>query len=252
MTDTVMPAEPPKLRVGAVFRRAFAVLRGDFLKFFLLALLAWLPALVVLAVVGFHYAAVGLPPEGGTIAAGFAVIAVGAASLILSQAVILYGAVERMRGRSFALGRSLQQGLARLVPVIGLYILLGLTVGIGLVLLVVPGIFLAIVFFVALPACIVEREAPVESMRRSMELTKGSRWRLFGIGALLYLLNCIGQVVAKSVLLVYAGPLMSDLGVFVWSTLFGAVNAIVIAVVYHDLRAAHDGTDIEEIAAAFS
>jgi Membrane domain of glycerophosphoryl diester phosphodiesterase len=254
MTDTVIAAEPPRLRVGAVISRSFTLLFGDFLKFFILALIAWLPVLAALLIFGFRYAAggfSGVPPTGGLIAIGVLVALLSGASFVLSQAVILYGAFERMRGHSFAVGRSLQQGLARFFPIVGAYILLMLAIGLGMVLLLVPGIILAMMFFVALPACIVESKGPAESLSRSAELTKGNRWRLFGLALLLYLINVVGRAIVQFGLLALAGPLLSNIAVFLWSAAFGAVNAIMIAVVYYDLRVAREGVDIERIAAVF-
>jgi hypothetical protein len=37
----------------------------------------------------------------------------------------------------------------------------------------------------------------------------------------------------------------------VWSAIIGAFGAVVVAVVYHDLRAAHEGIDVDRMAAVF-
>jgi hypothetical protein len=248
-------AEPPRLRVGAVFRRAFDVFFRDFGKFFLLALLAWLPVLVVSFIVGFRYAVLGSAefagPRGAFVAAGVLVLIVAGASFLLSQAVILYGAVERMRDHSFALGDSLRHGLARFFPVLGVYVLTTLAILVGLALLLVPGIIVGMMLFVSLPACIVEKLGPYQSLKRSAQLTKGNRWRVLAIAVLLYLGNAIGQAIFRFALFAAAGPTAAALGAFLWSVIFGAAYAVVVAVVYHDLRVARDGIDIEGIAAAF-
>jgi uncharacterized membrane protein len=253
MTDTTISAEPPRLRVGAVFSRALDLLFADFGKFFLLGLLAWSPVFVASLIIGFRYAVVGPGAIAGP-TLGIGVFVVGiltGASFILSQAVILFGTVEKMRGKSFALGTSLRQGLARFFPIIGLYIVMVLAIMLGFVLLIIPGIILAMMFYVALPVCIVERQGPIASLNRSTELTKGNRWRLFGIGLLLYLANLIGQTVIQFALRALAGGTVSGIGVFVWSVVIGAVNAILVAVIYHDLRVAREGIDIDHIAAVF-
>jgi hypothetical protein len=254
VSDTTT-AEPPRLRVGAVFNRAFALLSRDFVKFFLLALIAWLPVLIVSFIVGFRYAALGSaefvgPPQSFE-AAGFLVVLLAGASFILSQAVILYGALEQMRDHSFGIGESLMHGLARFFPVLGVYILMTLAIGIGLVLLIVPGMILGMMLFVSLPACIVEKQGPYRSLKRSAELTKGNRWRILGIAILLYLGNVIGGGIVKFALLAVAGVTVAALGGFLWSVIFGAAYAIVVAVVYHDLRAGREGIDIEAIARSF-
>jgi hypothetical protein len=254
MTDTTT-AKPPRISVGAVFRRAFEVFFSDFGKFFLLALLAWLPVLLVSFIVGFRYAALGSAefagPPGAFELAGVLVLIIAGACFLLSQAVILYGAVEQMRDKSFALGDSLKHGLARFFPVLGVYILVMVAILVGLVLLVVPGIILGMMLFVSLPVCIVEKLGPYQSLKRSAELTKGNRWRIFGVALLLYLGNAIGQAILRFALFASAGATAAALGAFLWSVAFGAASAVVVAVVYHDLRVARDGIDIDGIAAAF-
>jgi uncharacterized membrane protein len=72
-------------------------------------------------------------------------------------------------------------------------ILVSVGVVLGLVLLIVPGIILAIMwhFF---GYVIVENPTigPIDAMRRSAEITRGYRWQLFGLGVLLLLMNIAG------------------------------------------------------------
>lgn len=72
-------------------------------------------------------------------------------------------------------------------------ILVTVAVVLGLIMLIVPGIILAIMwhFF---GYVIVENPTigPIEAMRRSTEITKGYRWQLLGLGLLLLLMNIAG------------------------------------------------------------
>ena len=74
-------------------------------------------------------------------------------------------------------------------------ILVGLGVIGGLILFIVPGIILAIMwhFF---GYVIVQDPAtgPTDAMRRSAEITRGSRWQLFGLGLLLFGINILGAL----------------------------------------------------------
>jgi hypothetical protein len=254
MSETTATAEPSRLSVGAVFRRAFDLMMGDFVKFFALAFIVWLPVLITLFIVGFGHAAWSdfpAPSPSAGIAGAVLVGLLTWAAFILSQAVILYGAIERMRGQSFALAESLQRGFARFFPLVGLYLALAIILGIGFVLLVVPGILLAVALYVALPVCLVEKRGPLESLRRSADLTKGNRWRIFGIALLLYIGSEIGQVIIHFTLRLVGGRTLAELCVFLWTVAVGALASILVAVVYHDLRVAHEGVDIEHIAQHF-
>lgn len=74
-------------------------------------------------------------------------------------------------------------------------ILVGLGVLAGLILLIVPGIILAIVwhFF----GYVIVQEPTMratDAMRRSAEITEGYRWQLLGLGLVLFLINIVGAL----------------------------------------------------------
>jgi hypothetical protein len=75
-------------------------------------------------------------------------------------------------------------------------ILIVIIVGLGLVLLVVPGIFLFVRLLLFAPVIVVERVSTFESFRRSWALVEGHSWRI-----LLYMLGLLFLVVVASALL---------------------------------------------------
>jgi len=247
MTDFT-PADAPtsNIRVGEVFSRGFEVLFGDFGQFIVLTVITWSPYLVFM-LFGLSSGEPGVAALAGL---GLTAVLWGVLT-ILGQAAILYGAVQKMRGQDFTIGASLARGFARFFPILGLFICLGIGVGLGFILLIIPGIILAIMWYVALPACVVEGLGPIESLQRSGFLTKGNRWRIFGIAVVIYIVNTLVQLVVGQVLSAVAGQVVSVIGVFAWMSLVQAYSAIVVAVAYHDLRVVREGADIDQIAAVF-
>lgn len=77
------------------------------------------------------------------------------------------------------------------------YFLSGLLAGLatlaGLILLVIPGIYLALRFSMARFA-VLEGARPVESLRKSTHITRGHRWHLLGFFLVLALLNIVGAI----------------------------------------------------------
>ena len=61
----------------------------------------------------------------------------------------------------------------------------GLVVGAG-ALCVVPGLVLMTLFYVAMPALVLEGRSPVEALRRGVTLSEGFRWQIFALIALLW------------------------------------------------------------------
>jgi hypothetical protein len=127
----------------------------------------------------------------------------------------------------------------------------GIVVAIGLLLLVIPGLIWLAMFFVAFPACVVERLGPIESMTRSAELTKGVRWRVFAVvlvvfAAAIFVLGAFDVAVLR-----LGRGLFGTIGNFVWQAVYGAYFSVLTAVLYSDLRRTREGIDLEQIAAVF-
>ena len=73
-------------------------------------------------------------------------------------------------------------------------ILVGLAIGIGFVLLIVPGI-LAMVFFIFSTVIVIDRDlGPIEAMKESMRIGRGYRWSLLGLVVLLALIVFVGML----------------------------------------------------------
>ena len=104
--------------------------------------------------------------------------------------------------------------------------------------------------FVAMPVCIVERLGPVKSLGRSSMLTKGHRWKVFGLWLVIMLVTAVGAGMLGGI--GYAtGPIVGGLLKLIWGALAGAFNAIMVVVAYHDLRVVKEGVDTDHIASVF-
>jgi hypothetical protein len=84
------------------------------------------------------------------------------------------------RGEEPTVGRALSLLRARLVPALGAVALYSLGVLIGLLALIVPGVYVAIRWFFAPQAAVVDGASPVGALRRSGELVHGRWWLTCG------------------------------------------------------------------------
>src|SRR6266852_3574194 len=227
MTDTSVSTRftESDFRVGRVLNRTTSVLSRNFLTFFIVTAVASIP-LVVLK---------GFTDEtkpGLT-------ITLALVSVLL--AVVLYGAFQDMRGRPVSLSESLKVGMERFFPIIGLAIIVSILVGLASILLIVPGLILFTMWFVATPVCVVERLGPNASMRRSTQLTKGHRWKVFGLILLLVIISAVVSPLIEFGLAAVAGSTVALVGSLIWNGVWGAFYAISVVVTYHDLRVAKEG-----------
>jgi hypothetical protein len=247
------PAPAGEFGVGLVFRRAWAVFSRNIAKFLPLSAITVVPNLILL-IPGVADGAIARTPAPQITAGAVAILGVTGlvwgVLIVITHATVLYGAFQAMRGRSFQIGDSFQKGLSRFFPVIGTSIAMVVCMLFGGILLFFPAFILLSAFFVALPACVVERLGPFQSLGRSRALTKGYRWRIFGIWLVLALVSGIGSNII-GLILAPAGTTITVLVSMVWQASMTAYQAISAAVVYHDLRVAKEGVDIEHIASVF-
>jgi len=73
-------------------------------------------------------------------------------------------------------------------------IIFGLMLAVGLVLLVVPGIIVAVIFWLYVYAVVDRGMGPIESLQRSMELTRGVRMDIFLFMLASLGLNLLGMI----------------------------------------------------------
>lgn len=85
-------------------------------------------------------------------------------------------------------------------------LLVGLVVGLGLVLLIVPGVIAAITFAFTGFLVMDQKLDPIAAMKESARLTRGVKAELFGMGVVLVLLNLAG-VIALGVGLLLTVPM---------------------------------------------
>lgn len=80
-----------------------------------------------------------------------------------------------------ALLESIEAAFKRYLKLAATTIVVGLIVGVGLLLFIIPGVYFAIVYALAPQAVIVENAGVRESLRRSKELTNGAKLKTFAL-----------------------------------------------------------------------
>jgi len=234
------------LRVGAVISRSRSMLWRHFPTFLVVGVIASSPTLLL----AFMQAAESEDEEIGSQLLWILFILVSLMMFsTIGQAVAIHAALQDMRRRPVRLVESLNVALRAFWPLIGIALAGFLTV-MGL-MLVVPGLILATLWFVVLPACIVEHLGPWASLRRSQELTKGYRWKVLGLTLLLTIGTYVGSSVIDTWVTAATGPVAGVVGDLIWTAIWTAFTATTTIVTYQALRVAKEGTDIEQIAVVF-
>ncbi len=231
--------------IGRALASTLKVWLRNFVPFMLLSGLVYAPLavftyLLVNGQVEMSLVTVSLVAGLGTMLLGFVL-----------TSTLVYGVVMQLRGRPAPIGMCLSIGLQRLFPVLGVSLLVGLCVAGGMILLIVPGIILFCMFYVAVPASVVERPGILGALKRSRELTADRRGAIFGM---LVLTGGAGWLAGK--LLETAVSPETSLQTYLWSNfilqvVISSFGAVLQGVVYHDLRLAKEGAHTEDLARVF-
>jgi len=170
----------------------------------------------------------------------------------LATAAMSYGTYESLRGQPARLGQCLQKGLPLVIPAIIITILWTLAISASMFLLVIPAIILAMMWYVIVPVTVVERPGIFAAFGRSAELTRGNRWRVFGISLVALAIGWAINLPLAVISLIFPGN-AGVIAVFAWIAAAASliVSAVVVAVVYYYLRIAKEGGSIQDIAAVF-
>lgn len=255
MTTALRP-----LTMGELLDRTFSLYRSHF------GLFVGIFALPYLAVLAFRF--VGLifqspTPQLSNIFMN-ALWGLGALFLILivtaaSQAATVVAVSNLHLDRPANIRDSFAAVRGEIVGVIGLSLLVGLAAGMACFALLVPGILLFIMWSLAVPIKVLEHKGVTDSMSRSMELTKGSRGRIFVIGLLVVVLAIGVSWLLQWPILIAAGFSFKTgiqrvtigwqvallVAEFISRSLVGALSTIALSLVYYDQRVRKEAFDLQ-------
>lgn len=179
---------------------------------------------------------------------------------VLVQAALTRATVADSDGRRATFGECFMAGARVILPLVGLIVLWTLGIGLGIVLLVIPGLILLLMWSVAVPSLVEERRGVFGAFARSRELTKGERWKILGVlvvlmvafGLLSVVLGFVGVssikmtgqpgAVATTATLLSLIP--STLLSLAWGTMQGAL--------FVELRNAKEGDSVEQLQDVFA
>jgi hypothetical protein len=177
----------------------------------------------------------------------------------ISQAATIVAVSQLHLEQPISMVESFARAKKYFAGVIGLSLVIGLAAGVALLGLIVPGIFLFVMWALAVPAKVLEDKGVFDSMSRSADLTQGRRWRIFVIGLLFFLLAfVVDQLLLWPIHLAtglsgditlqraQVGWQVASLGAtFVAECLVGPLSTIAFTLVYYDERVRKEAFDLQ-------
>lgn len=218
-----------KLDTGRVFERIFSFYRSQFTLLIPAALVLFIPIALINGL---------LLSTGGVLVA----LLSAALSLIATfwyQGMVVEATRDILDGRrDLTIGSLFSSASPFIAPLIGVGILAGIAIGIGLVLLIIPGLYLLTIWAVIVPVIVVERAGVFDSFGRSRGLVRGSGWQVFGVIVVIFLVSFIVRAIIGAIVGgisddSFAGYALVDLIV---NVLLVPLSALAATVMYFELR----------------
>lgn len=242
--------------IGRVIQRTFDSIRQNIVTFLVAALLlVGLPSLVMVygqSVVMLSQNVTGL----GLAAAGWLLYLIG---VYVLQGLVIKVTVARFNNKTMSIGEAFEAGFKVVLPLLGVAIVVGLGVMLGFILLIVPGIILAVIWSVATGAVVVEGRGVGDALQRSRDLTRGYRWEIFGLGVIMVVASTIIGIAVGGVSAATGGGFMAgSTNLFVnmvTSAVSNILNAVIgaagVGALYYELRSVKEGVGPEQLASVF-
>lgn len=263
MTEVMSP--PARLAVIDTLREALRAWVKAAWPMILLVLLCYGVIIAIIGVLMVVFGALTLVTGGADGADGFSpfhwiVVLLGVPLFIATTLrfnIASYRLADEIRdGRRPRLIELLRNSRPNLFAYFGLSVLTSILIVLGLLLFIVPGVYIALALSIVLLPMIFEDTRVTDSMKRSVDLTRGNLLRILGV----YLIVLLGYLVCAGVIASLEGgdldagaitPLMGALialNAFV-SLCFTTFSTMLQVVIYRRLRAIKDGPAQTDIAA---
>lgn len=222
---------------GELIAATFALFREHATVFFTLSLILVAPVTIVVDGIWGRALADG---ADATVPPAATITSVLLQAIVIAPAATALHAVcvdALARGEELHLRQVFRGAAPSLARAVGAVALAGIGIGVGLLALIVPGIYVAVRWYVAAVAATLEGHGPVAALRRSAELVADRWWATFGrllLAAIAFgLVALVGQLVAVAT---GSGALFVSL-LAITQAVAVSLSALFATLLFHDLRA---------------
>jgi hypothetical protein len=222
--------------VATLFRDALGVYGAHILAFIAIGAVIVVPVQVIVSGIGLEQITA---PYDSSPAPAEAIIPTAVNFLVIAPlitAICIHALNSVAAGEGPAAGRAIVAGFEAFTPLFTAVLLAGLGVALGLVL-ILPGIYLAIRWFFVPQAVVLDGERGPAALQRSGRLVQGFWWRAFGIVLLAQLPGVLIGVPFASLAAGTDRQVYALIGEIVTQTVAAPFVALVATLLYYDLRA---------------
>lgn len=218
--------------IGSVLSEAWSLYTRFLLRFFL-------TAFAVFVVLDLFSALADVAADDSFLAGLFwSVLAaiVGIVGLFLVQAALLEVVRDVRDGRADrGLGETYSAVWPRVPALIAASVIAAVVIGIGLLLLIVPGLYLLTIWSMIAAVIVLEGRSAGESFSRSHELVRGNGWNVFGLIVVVFIIVAVASGLIRLVFAWLPDFLDAWIGALVAHSLTIPFAAAALATAYFQL-----------------
>lgn len=197
-------------------------------------------------------------PTNGAVGVNLTVALLGALIVVIGTALCFKAASAAYAGTRTGWRPSAEFARPRVAAVLWVAIIGAIGVTLGLIALIVPGVWLAISWSVAIPVLLFEGLGPTRALGRSFQLVRGRWWATLGILAVAWLISNIASGLVQSAFdalmstslgdHVFPAAVIDALGGTVAAAIALPLEAVAVTMLYYDLRARREVLGVDVIA----
>lgn len=240
---------PFQLSIGSVISQTFAVYLRNLIPFVVLGTVAYSPLIAL------EFLTRDSAPEDALPITILTIVLL----LLLPQVLtgtLVHGVLQQLLGKPAPLGDTIAQGFRSLFRVLGTGLLVGLVALVAMIPLIVPGIYLMVRWYVAVPVAVIEGKAGTAAMARSRDLVRGYGWQVFWMQVLVLVVDRLIVVAVGAIVVIVQGAGLQQAADSPWLSLLITIvtstfGATLMAVLYFRLRQGRENVDVQQIAAVF-
>jgi hypothetical protein len=215
--------------LAGVLEEAWAMYRAHARHLLTIAFVIYVVAAVIEAVFG-------LLGVFGALLAGI----VGIVAAFLLQAALVKAVEDVRDGRvDLSLSETVQAARPAVGRVALASILAGIAIAIGLILVIVPGLYLLTIWCLIVPVIVLEGLGVGAAFERSRALVRGHGWQVFGTLILVFVVLLVVSLVIGLVLAALPQAVRDFISTIVSGTLVSPFVSLVLTLGYFRLLAAH-------------
>jgi hypothetical protein len=222
--------------LGELVGLTFELFGRHLATFLSLTLIVVAPIVIVVDGVWGGYLADGgdADPSKAAVGASIALGTIVIPPLVTALLVVVVQALAR--GEEPTVGTALRVAGPRLPAAVAAVVLYVLAVAVGLVALIVPGVWLSVRWYFAAQATVVDGLSPVAALRRSAEVVETRWWRTFGaVVAFSLIVGIVGAVAGAVVGTIDDGAIYTSAEVLLQAVLL-SLTAIFGTLLFFDSR----------------